>query len=68
MRAGETLRLTRDQEAGDPGRRAIPCTLDDVFGAARPGDPIWFDDAKAGRYVRLDADLSRAIRSGKIRL
>ena len=66
LRAGDTLLLT---PADQPGRIAatgeqgellhpasIPCSLDAVFDAARPGQPIWFDDGKIGGRIVGNAD------------
>ena len=38
------------------------------FDPDRVGDPLYFDDAQAGRYVPLDAALRAAICSGSVRL
>ncbi|MCK9200045.1 MAG: pyruvate kinase [Gallionella sp.] len=61
LKVGDELMLTRDQAAGcqahydDHGKllRAahIPCTLDAVFDAARPDQPVWLDDGKIGGKV-----------------
>jgi pyruvate kinase len=51
LKVGETLRLTLDDRAADPPRRAIPCTLPEVFDAARECEPIWFDDGRLGGIV-----------------
>jgi pyruvate kinase len=62
LRVGDRLLLTPEGEPGGPaitdssGRVTrpahIPCTLPAVFGAARPGHHIWFDDGKIGGLVR----------------
>ncbi len=62
LHTGDSLILTR---ADTPGRgpirdganrvveaARISCSLPEVFGAAAPGDPIWFDDGKIGGVVR----------------
>lgn len=53
LHVGQTLRLTRPGAAvGNVGGDAsVPCTLADVFDAARPGEPIWFDDGRIGGTV-----------------
>ncbi len=66
LRPGDTLLLTRGDAPGAPavldaeGRAKtharIPCTLDAVFDAARPGHPIWFDDGKIGGKILANAD------------
>jgi pyruvate kinase len=58
---GDRLVLTRDLDAcqwatlGDDGSVVEParigCTLPEVFGAAKPGQPIWFDDGKIGGVI-----------------
>jgi len=65
---GDTLLLTPPDQ---PGRAAvygeagellspasIPCTLEAVFDAARPGEPVWFDDGKIGGRI-VDNDGAR---------
>ena len=72
LKAGDILLLTPCDEPGHPAEyddhglllrpASIPCTLDAVFDAARPGQPIWFDDGKiggrivenAGRELRIE--------------
>ena len=66
LKVGDTLLLTRGDAPGAPGeldsagRRLtparIPCTLEAVFDAARPGQPIWFDDGKIGGQILANAD------------
>jgi pyruvate kinase len=51
LQVGDTLHLTRDQRAGDPVGRTIPCALPELFEAAREGEPIWFDDGRVGGIV-----------------
>ncbi|HMM73875.1 MAG TPA: pyruvate kinase [Rhodocyclaceae bacterium] len=58
---GDTLLLTPADQPGHPAEHdeqgallrpaTIPCTLDAVFDAARPGQPIWFDDGKIGGRI-----------------
>jgi pyruvate kinase len=76
LRRGNRLRLVRPDTLGGPaeidanGRvarpAAIPCTLAEVFDAARPGQPIWFDDGKLGGYImandgkEITLEISRA--------
>ncbi len=38
------------------------------YDPAHVGDPLYFDDPRERRYVRLDADLHRAVVSGTVRL
>jgi pyruvate kinase len=66
LKVGDTLLLTRGDAPGAPaeldanGRllapARIPCTLDAVFDAARPGQPIWFDDGKIGGLILANGD------------
>jgi pyruvate kinase len=66
LKVGDTLLLTA---ADQPGRIAtygeqgellrpasIPCSLDAVFDAARPGQPVWFDDGKIGGRIVENAN------------
>ncbi len=58
---GENLRLVDQGQLGHPARYSedgeliamaqIPITLDAVFAAAQPGEPIWFDDGKIGGQI-----------------
>ena len=57
---GDRLVLTRSQSPGRPGVReggrvvepaSIPCTLEDAFVSAKPGEPVWFDDGKIGGEI-----------------
>jgi pyruvate kinase len=59
---GDRIVLTRDldgplvsPEDVDASRRgttvAVGCTLPELFDAARPGQPIWFDDGKIGGII-----------------
>jgi pyruvate kinase len=49
---------------------SIPCTLDAVFQAAQPGQPIWFDDGKIGGRIvsntgsALEIEITHASPSG----
>ena len=62
LRVGDRLDVTTEDQAGSPARysdrgallapASIPCTLQEVFAAARPGQSIWFDDGKIGGVVR----------------
>ena len=66
LKVGDSLLLTRGDAPGRPaeldaqGRvlapARIPCTLDAVFDAARPGQPIWFDDGKIGGLILANGD------------
>jgi len=61
LRRGDRLRVLRPDDVGGPvelddeGRvvrpAGIPCSLAEVFDAARPGQPIWFDDGKIGGWI-----------------
>lgn len=61
LKTGDTLMLTASHTIGHAAEfdeagnlvnpAAIPCTLDAVFQAARPGQPIWFDDGKIGGRI-----------------
>ena len=72
---GDRIVLARDLDGPlvspadvDPSRRgttvAVGCTLPELFGAARPGQPVWLDDGKIGGVVgsRRAADRLRARR------
>jgi pyruvate kinase len=62
LKKGDSLLLTRAQIAGKPAAlnrlgkvlqpAMVPCTLPEVFDAARPGERIWFDDGKIGGVIR----------------
>lgn len=64
LKTGDILRLTRDTVPGHPAildgngqlieLPAIPCSLDAVFLAAQPGQPIWFDDGKIGGHINAN--------------
>lgn len=70
LKPGDTLMLTRSGSIGHnaiigedgslQAPAAIPCTLDEVFAAARPGQPIWFDDGRIGG--RIEAHEGEALR------
>jgi pyruvate kinase len=61
LRVGDRLQLTTEDQAGSPARysergalvapASIPCTLPEVFDAARAGQSIWFDDGKIGGVI-----------------
>lgn len=61
LKVGDDLVLTRDKQPGGQAQydgqgrllrpAFIPCTLDAVFDAARPGQPIWLDDGKIGGSI-----------------
>jgi pyruvate kinase len=61
LRRGDRLRLVHPDAEGGPAEfdeggtlvrpAAIPCSLAEVFAAARPGQPIWFDDGKIGGWI-----------------
>lgn len=67
LKPGDTLILNRDQ---NPGRNAtynqdgrieqpafIPCTLPEIFGYVKVGEPIYFDDGKIeGRIMEVSPD------------
>jgi pyruvate kinase len=49
--------MAEHDEAGRLIRAAsIPCTLDAVFDAARPGQAIWFDDGRIGGRILENRD------------
>jgi pyruvate kinase len=63
LHVGEQLVLTPDTKIGrgvrydKSGKKllsaaSIPCTLKEVFAAAKPGQSIWFDDGKIGGCIR----------------
>ncbi|MDP1635604.1 MAG: pyruvate kinase [Gallionellaceae bacterium] len=63
LHVGDELLVTRNTQLGaaaifegDELRHpaSIPCTLDEVFGAAQAGQPIWFDDGKIGGVIRAN--------------
>ncbi len=77
LRAGDLLRVTRDQQPGQPATldangkvlspASIGCTLPEVFDDVRAGEPIWFDDGKIGGVVeQMESDhaLVRITRAG----
>ncbi|MGI8334764.1 pyruvate kinase [Actinomadura scrupuli] len=54
LRRGDILALTRDctpMPVSDQGPHRIGCTLPEVFGQARVGDRVHFDDGKIGGLV-----------------
>lgn len=61
LKTGDTLMLTGSSTIGHASEydeagqlvtpASIPCTLDAVFQAAQPGQPIWFDDGKIGGRI-----------------
>ena len=61
LHSGDLLVLTPEEQLGGPAERdaqgdlieyaSVPCTLDAVFGAAQPGQPIWFNDGKIGGVI-----------------
>jgi len=61
LAVGDQLLLTREDQVGRAAQRnelgeviapaQIPITLDAVFTAAQPGEPIWFDDGKIGGQI-----------------
>lgn len=87
LRRGDRLRLLRPERAGNLAETdaegkvtrpaGIPCSLVEIFDAARPGQPIWFDDGKIGGWIlandgaEIMIEISRAspqgskLRSGK---
>ncbi|MDZ4201871.1 MAG: pyruvate kinase [Gallionella sp.] len=62
LKVGDELMLTRDKQPGSPAKHDdaghllaaafIPCTLDAVFDAAKPGQPVWLDDGKIGATIQ----------------
>jgi pyruvate kinase len=84
LRAGDRLHVTTEDEIGCPARYSergklieparIPCTLPEVFDAARAGQSIWFDDGKIGGVIesvdgrRLTVEVTHAgLRGSKLR-
>jgi pyruvate kinase len=65
LKLGDTLLLTRSQEAGRPaehddqGKLICPAqvgvSLSEFFDSVRPGEPIWLDDGKIGGTIRTVA-------------
>jgi pyruvate kinase len=61
---GEAAKYDEDGNLVSPA--SIPCSLDAVFDAAKPGQPIWFDDGKIGGYIlsnknrRITVEISQA--------
>lgn len=62
LRVGDQLILTRDTQIGRAAIHdkrshkllsppSIPCSLNEVFEAVQPGQPIWFDDGKIGGRI-----------------
>lgn len=62
LHVGDQLLLTSDTQLGRAAKykkrsnrllspASIPCTLKEVFDAAKPGQPIWFDDGKIGGCI-----------------
>jgi pyruvate kinase len=55
LHVGQPLLLVPDDQEGAPAEEdrpaRIPCTLEAVFHAARPGQAVWFDDGRIGARV-----------------
>ena len=80
LKVGESLRLTRAPDPGQPATVAadgariapatIPCTLPEIFADVRPGERIWLDDGKIGGVIRavhpdaMDIDITHARAKG----
>jgi pyruvate kinase len=72
LKINDELMLTRDQLPGSHARyddlgnllhpAFIPCTLDAVFDAAIPGQPVWFDDGKIGGSVISNDGMSLIVK------
>lgn len=76
LRVGDRLHVTTEDQAGRPAQYSargtlvaparIPCTLSEVFDAARAGQGIWFDDGKIGGVIesvdgrRLTVEITHA--------
>jgi pyruvate kinase len=66
LQIGDQLRVTPETRPGamavhdEAGRllrpASIPCTLDAVFAAARPGESIWLDDGRIGGSILENRD------------
>jgi pyruvate kinase len=84
LRNGDKLLLTPEEQLGGPAQldaegitlkyASIPCTLDAAFAAARPGQPIWFNDGKIGGVIlsvepsRILVEITQApLRGGRLR-
>jgi pyruvate kinase len=58
---GDTVVVTKDDRPGRGALRGsggallspaiVPCTLPEIFGSARPGHRIWFDDGRIGGVI-----------------
>ena len=46
----------------------LPMLVRDGFDPTKISDPLFFDDATAGAYVPLDAELYRRIQAGAVRI
>jgi len=72
LKSGDDLIMTRDAQPGtqaqynDAGKllrpASIPCALEAVFDAARPGQPVWFDDGKIGGEILSNDGAAIAVR------
>lgn len=72
LRRGDSLILRRDAEVGSlavkdgNGQLVTPpmigCTLPEVFGDLRSGEPIWFDDGKIGGVIESLSPLGAHVR------
>lgn len=72
LKASDELVLTREQQPGAPAQyderggllrpARIPCTLEAVFDAAAPGQPVWLDDGKIGGEVLSNDGMSIVVR------
>jgi len=72
LKAGEELVLTREQEPGALAQyderggllhpAHIPCTLEAVFDAAAPGQPVWLDDGRIGGEVLTNDGMNLSVR------
>lgn len=81
LRVGDQLVLTRDTQTGKAEKydnrnhkllshATIPCSLNEVFEAVQPGQPIWFDDGKIGGRIhacdqeRIQVEITHAAPQG----
>ncbi|MFE1601219.1 long-chain-acyl-CoA synthetase [Methylobacterium sp. ID0610] len=62
------LRLCADFEITETFKQKTQALAEAGFNPARVADPLYFDDAGAGAYVPLDADLHARIVGGAVRV
>jgi fatty-acyl-CoA synthase len=62
------LRLQTEIETTSTFKQRKVELVRDGFDPGKVAEPLYFDDATAGAYVRLDAELFRKIQAGEVRL